>query len=62
MFDVDIFSKDCRSTSVRLERSLVLLMFMVENVCSQMHVDPNRTSSFMAIFLRLANLDALSNA
>ena len=62
MFDVEIISKYCRWTSVRLERGLVLLMFMVENVCSQMYVDPNRTSSFMAIFFKLENLDVFSNA
>ena len=56
MSNVEILSKDCTWTSVRLERRFVLLMLMVENVCSQMYVDPNRTSSFMAIFLRLATL------
>ena len=62
MFDVEILSKDCRWKSIRFERSLVLLMFIIENVCSQMYADPNRTSSFMAIFLRLTNLDAFSDA
>ena len=35
---------------------------MVENVCSQMYVDPNRTGGFIAIFLKLENLDVNSIA
>ena len=57
MLDVEILNQK----SVRLERSLVFLIYMVENACSQMYVDPNKTSSFMAIFLKLTNLDVLSN-
>ena len=57
MLDVEILNQK----SVRLERSLVFLIHMVENACSQMYVDPNKTSSFMAIFLKLTNLDVLSN-
>ena len=40
----------------KLASDWILLMYMVESVCSQMYVDPNRTISFMAIFLKLANL------
>ena len=47
--DVEILNKYCTWTSVRLERSFVSLMFMIEYVCSQMYADPNRTSSFMIL-------------
>lgn len=57
MVVVEILSKEFINTSVRLERNFVFLMFMIENFRTKMYVEPNKTSSVIAIFLRLAILD-----
>ena len=39
MFDVEILSKNCRWASFRLDRSLVLLMFMVKIIVYQQNIN-----------------------
>ena len=49
-------SNDCRLLTVRFDCSLLLFMFMVESVCSQINVVPNRTSDFIDFNLKIYDL------